>query len=76
MSGTVAANITALITLQAQANASAQNLIGFECQSVLIYFHIFAAATEIKFITSISIKTFHSRLGCKNILFYFLQTNA
>jgi hypothetical protein len=53
MSGIVTANITADITLQAQANASAQNLIGFECQSVLIYFQTLAAATKIKSIIHI-----------------------
>lgn len=37
MSGTVAAKITALITLQAQAKTSAQNLKGHSVKSRLIY---------------------------------------
>ena len=37
MSGTVAANITALTTLQAQANTSAQKRTRFDFQSCLIY---------------------------------------
>jgi K+-sensing histidine kinase KdpD len=76
MLGTVAANITADITLQAQANTSAQKRTRLLDQSRRTYSQALAAPTKIKSITSISIETFHNHVCCKNILFYFLQTNV
>lgn len=52
MLGTVAANITALTTLHAQANNSAQNLTRLDFQSDLIYSQAFAAPRKIKSILS------------------------
>ena len=48
MFGTVAAKITALTTLQAQANTSAQKRTRFDFQSVLIYDQRLPAPTKIK----------------------------
>jgi poly(A) polymerase Pap1 len=53
--GTVAANITALTTLQAHANTSAQNLILLDCQSFLIYSQALPAPIKIKSIIHIPI---------------------
>jgi hypothetical protein len=55
ISGTVAANITALVTLQAQANTSAQKRTRFDLQSFLIYCQALPAPTKIKSIIHISI---------------------
>ena len=55
MSGTVAANITADVTLHAQANTSAQNLILLDRQSFLIYCQALPAPTKIKSIIHTSI---------------------
>ena len=52
MSGTVAAKITALTTLQAQANTSVQKRTRLDFQSCLMYSQAFPAPTKIKSIMS------------------------
>jgi hypothetical protein len=56
MSGTVAAKITALTTLQAQANTSAQKRTRFDFQSCLMYAQRFLAPTKIKSIIVSSVR--------------------
>jgi len=69
MVGTVAAKITADVTLQAQANTSAQKRTRLLDQSFLIYCHALPAPTKIKSIIAISIKTLRDLFCRKNIMF-------
>jgi deoxycytidylate deaminase len=66
MLGTVAANMMALITLQAHADTSAQKRTRFDFQSFLIYCQALPAPTKIKSIIATLIKTLYDLLDYEN----------